>query len=149
MIEFQRATAPLIGMLDMLEESFEEDGIPEEPRRGLRRVRDDAQRVADRADAFRHPLGDILAVNATLVSQRLGEETKRLPETSLAQNDHVKRISAWAAIGLAPAAISSVYSMNFARMPELQWVWGYPFALLLMVASRVGLYILSGRRYWL
>ncbi|HLS32709.1 MAG TPA: magnesium and cobalt transport protein CorA [Brevibacterium sp.] len=148
-IEFQRATAPLIGMLDTLRESFEEQGVAEELRRRLRHVRDDAHRGADRADAFRHSLGDILAVNATLVSQRLGEETKRLTETSLAQNDQVKRISAWAAIGLAPAVISSIYGMNFARMPELQWVWGYPFALVLMLASGLALYVLFRRKHWL
>jgi len=56
-IEFQRATAPLIGMLDTLRESFEEQGVAEELRRRLRHVRDDAHRGADRADAFRHSLG--------------------------------------------------------------------------------------------
>jgi magnesium transporter len=39
--------------------------------------------------------------------------------------------------------------MNFRFMPELQWVWGYPFALGLMVMLGVGLYVVFKRRDWL
>ncbi len=148
-IEFQRATTPLIDLLDTLEQVFEDDDMAEELVRRWRHVHDDAHRVAERAEAFRQLLGNILSVNATLVGQRLGEETKRLTETSVAQNDQVKRISAWAAIGLVPAVISSIYGMNFARMPELHWAWGYPFALLLMAVSALGLYVLFTRKGWL
>ena len=49
--------------------------------------------------------------------------------TSLAQNEEVKRISAWAAIFFAPSLVASVYGMNFQHMPELTWQLGYPFAL--------------------
>jgi magnesium transporter len=36
---------------------------------------------------------------------------------------------------LPPTLIASVYGMNFEAMPELEWVFGYPLALLLMAAS--------------
>jgi magnesium transporter len=36
---------------------------------------------------------------------------------------------------LPPTLIASIYGMNFAHMPELQWPWGYPFALGLMALS--------------
>jgi magnesium transporter len=39
--------------------------------------------------------------------------------------------------------------MNFDAMPELQWRYGYPFALLLMVLVAVTLYTLFKRRGWL
>ena len=39
--------------------------------------------------------------------------------------------------------------MNFRHMPELDWFFGYPFALLLMVATCFGLYTLFKRRHWL
>ena len=48
-------------------------------------------------------------------------ETKALSEASDAQNDQVKKISAWAAILFAPTLIGTVYGMNFDHMPELHW----------------------------
>jgi magnesium transporter len=39
--------------------------------------------------------------------------------------------------------------MNFVHVPELDWVLGYPFALLLMAVTCVGLYALFKRRRWL
>jgi magnesium transporter len=65
------------------------------------------------------------------------------------QNDEVKKISAWAAIGFAPTAIASIYGMNFTNMPELKWYLGYPFALGLMVLTAVLLYVAFKRRGWL
>jgi magnesium transporter len=39
--------------------------------------------------------------------------------------------------------------MNFDYMPELQWVFGYPFALALMAGIGVGLYVVFKRLKWL
>jgi magnesium transporter len=61
----------------------------------------------------------------------------------------VKRISAWAAILFAPTLIGTVYGMNFDRMPELHWQYGYPFALGLMAIVCGGLYLIFKRRGWL
>ena len=61
----------------------------------------------------------------------------------------MKRVSSWAAIGFAPALIASIYGMNFRSMPELTWRYGYPYALLLMAAVCVFLYIMFRRRDWL
>jgi magnesium transporter len=74
---------------------------------------------------------------------------RSLTETSVAQNEEVKKISAWAAIGFAPTIVGTIYGMNFDHMPELHWYYGYPFALFLMVASSTALYILFKRRKWL
>jgi magnesium transporter len=49
----------------------------------------------------------------------------------------------------APMLVGTVYSMNFDYMPELHWVFGYPFALLLMVMISLTLYLISKRRGWL
>jgi magnesium transporter len=104
--------------------------------------------VIERVAGFRQSLTDILAVNATLVNQAQNEEVKRLTEASFAQNEEVKRISAWAAIIFAPTLIGTVYGMNF-DMPELHWALGYPFALFLMVATGVVLWLIFRRRGWL
>lgn len=148
-IEFQRATAPLTGMLEALQAGFAKYAVHDELHKHLRDVADHAHHVAERAAAFRELLSNILTVNATLVGQRQNEETRRLTETSLAQNDEVKKISAWAAIIFAPTVVSSVYGMNFDHMPELGWMWGYPFGLLLMATSAGVLYSVFKRRDWL
>jgi magnesium transporter len=148
-IEFQRATSPLLGMLDGLMAGFEKYGTDEELQRYLRDVADHATTVAERVDGFRQMLADILTVNATLVGQAQNEEIKALTEASYDQNEEIKKVSAWAAILFAPTLIGTVYGMNFDHMPELSWVFGYPFALALMLVVSLTLYAIFKRRGWL
>jgi magnesium transporter len=148
-IEFQRATRPLLGMLEGLMAGFDKYGTDEELQRYLRDVADHATTVAERVDGFRQMLADILTVNATLVSQAQNEEMKNLTEASFAQNEEIKKVSAWAAILFAPTLIGTVYGMNFRHMPELGWVFGYPFALGLMLAVSLTLYVAFKGRGWL
>ena len=107
-IEFQRATAPLE---DILARLIDEPQVEEEEGRYLRNIPDHAIRAKDQADAFRALLQNILSVNLTL-------ETKAMTEASHAQNEQVKRISAWAAILFAPTLVGTIYGMNFEHMPE-------------------------------
>ena len=148
-IEFQRATSPLLGILDGLMAGFEKYETDEELQRYLRDVADHATTVAERVDGFRQMLADILTVNATLVSQAQNEEIKNLTEASYDQNEEIKKVSAWAAILFAPTLIGTVYGMNFEHMPELGWVFGYPFALTLMLLVSLTLYAIFKRRGWL
>src|SRR6266540_6556835 len=148
-IEFQRATRPLLGMLKALMAGFDKYGTDEELQRYLRDVADHATTVVERVDGFRQMLQDILTVNATLVNQKQNDEMKHLTESSYAQNEEVKKVSAWAAILFAPTLIGTIYGMNFKHMPELHWVFGYPFALALMLVTSLTLYFLFKRRGWL
>jgi len=148
-IEFQRATRPLVGMLKALIAGFDKYGTDEELQRYLRDVADHATIVVERVDGFRQMLQDILTVNATLVNQQQNEEMKNLTEASYTQNEEVKKVSAWAAILFAPTLIGTVYGMNFDHMPELHWIHGYPYALALMIFTSLTLYILFKRRGWL
>ena len=148
-IEFQRATKPLLGILTALEGGFEKYDINVELQRNLRDVHDHAIRITERVDAFRALLQNALTVHTTLVGQRQNEEMRSLTESSLAQNEEVKRISAWAAILFAPTLVGTVYGMNFDHMPELHWAAGYPLALALMLATSVTLYAVFKRRGWL
>jgi magnesium transporter len=141
-VEFQRATRPLTLILDALVGGFEKYGIDDELRSYLRDVTDHATTAVERADSFRQMLQDILTVNATLVTQAQNEEMK-------AQNEEVKKISAWAAILFAPTLIGTIYGMNFRTMPELHWYYGYPFALALMAAVCGALYLVFKGRGWL
>ncbi|WP_121188483.1 magnesium and cobalt transport protein CorA [Nocardiopsis sp. Huas11] len=148
-IEFQRATRPLLRITDDLTAGFDKYGTDEELQRRLRDVADHATTAAERVDGFRQMLQNILAVNATLVSQAQNEEMKLLAEAGHSQNNELKRISSWAAILFAPTLIGTVYGMNFTRMPELDWAFGYPFSVGLMALVCVCLYVVFKRRDWL
>ncbi len=79
----------------------------------------------------------------------VGAEMKALTEASYQQNEEVKRISAWAAILFAPTLVGTVYGMNFKNMPELDWRFGYPFAVGLMLAVSLVLFAVFKRRGWI
>ena len=148
-VEFQRAVKPLTGMLGALMAGFDKYGVDPELQRYLRDVQDHAIRVNEQVAGFRDLLQNILSVNLTLVGLQQNEEVKSLSEAAIEQNDEVKRISAWAAILFAPTLIGTVYGMNFDHMPELHWVLGYPFALLLMLLVSASLYLIFRHRGWL
>jgi magnesium transporter len=148
-IDFQRAVAPLMSMLAALEGGFDKYQVDEELRRSLRDVADHVAHAIERIDSLRAALRDILQVNSILVAEKQNEEMTALSRMSNAQNDEVKKISAWAAIGFAPTAIASIYGMNFRHMPELGWYFGYPFAIGLMIFVGVALYWAFKRRDWL
>src|SRR5215218_7780730 len=134
-IEFQRATEPLPAILDRLISGAEGPDVDAELQRYLHLVQDRALRITERVEGFRQLLQNILSVNLT--------------GASIAQNDQVKKISAWAAILFAPTLIGTVYGMNFDYMPELHWTFGYPFAMVLMLMVSVTLYLVFKRRGWL
>ena len=144
-IEFQRATQPLVGILRDLTSGVENPDL----QRYLRDVQDHALKITEQVAGFRELLQNILSVNLTLVGVSQNEEVKTLSEASIAQNNEVKKISAWAAILFAPTLAGTVYGMNFDHMPELHWALGYPFALVLMLLISVSLYVIFKRRGWL
>lgn len=148
-IEFQRATRPLLDILAGLEAGFDKYGTDEELRRYLTDVADHATTAAERVDGFRQTLSDILTLNATLVSQAQNEEVRQLTVASYTQNEEVKKVSAWAAILFAPTIVGTIYGMNFDHMPELHWIAGYPFALGLMLSVSLILYTIFKKRGWL
>jgi magnesium transporter len=138
-IDFQRAT---VALPDILRRLIDDVASDDEERRYLRDVEDHALRVHDQTTRFRELLQNILSVNLTL-------ETKTLNETSIAQNEEVKKISAWAAILFAPSVVGTIYGMNFKHMPELKWELGYPMALGLMLLVSVVLFAVFKRRRWI
>ncbi|GAA0990843.1 magnesium and cobalt transport protein CorA [Subtercola frigoramans] len=147
-IDFQRATRPLDEMLRPLLDDLKDDADLE-IRRHLRDVLDHVLRIIDRSEALRTLLENSLTVHSTLIAQKQNDEMSRMTETSLAQGEQVKRISAWAAVLFAPTLVAAIYGMNFTNMPELKWFLGYPFAVALMLGSGVALYVAFKRRGWL
>ena len=68
---------------------------------------------------------------------------------SVEQNAIIKIFSVAAVIFLPPTLVGTVYGMNFEHMPELDWLLGYPFALVLMVMSAILPYWFFRQRGWL
>jgi magnesium transporter len=68
---------------------------------------------------------------------------------NIEQNAIIKIVSVAAVVFLPPTLIASVYGMNFETMPELQWDYGYPMAVVLMIVAAVLPFLWFKRRGWL
>jgi magnesium transporter len=101
----------------------------------FRDVYDHLLRINQSIDSLRDMLTTAISVNLSLVS--------------IQENETVKRLAAYAALVAVPTMIAGVYGMNFQHMPELGWVWGYPFALGLMVVLDGYLFYRFRRAKWL
>jgi magnesium transporter len=148
-IEFQRATKPLVGMMSQLIAGAAKYGTPDELVEYFRDVQDHAIQVQEQVSGLRELLQNILNTNIAVVSLQQNEETKAMTQASLRQNDEVKRISSWAAILFAPTLIGTVYGMNFVHMPELAWKYGYLFSVILMFAVSLLMWAWFRRNGWL
>ncbi len=70
-------------------------------------------------------------------------------ESTNAQNEITKRLTGWAAFIAVPTFIASVYGMNFELIPPSGKIQGFWFALALMSAAAVGLYVYFKKREWI
>ena len=68
---------------------------------------------------------------------------------NLEQNNIIKLFSVMAVVLMPPTLIASVYGMNFKVMPELEWVHGYPMALLMMLIAAIVPYWIFKWKKWL
>jgi magnesium transporter len=68
---------------------------------------------------------------------------------TLEQNFVMKVFSVFAVIFMPPTLIAGIYGMNFEHMPELKWLHGYPFALVLILASAIIPFWVAKRSRWL
>jgi len=68
---------------------------------------------------------------------------------NIQQNAIIKIFSVAAVIFLPPTLVGTVYGMNFEHMPELKWLYGYPFSIFLMILSAILPYLWFKRKGWL
>jgi magnesium transporter len=101
----------------------------------LQDVYDHIVRITDSIDTYRDLLSSALDAFLSVQSNRLNQIVKILTITSI--------------VLMSDALIAGIYGMNFDRMPELRWTYGYPFALGLMVVISVGLVLFFRWRKWL
>ncbi|GAA1666585.1 magnesium/cobalt transporter CorA [Glycomyces endophyticus] len=132
-LEFQNAVRPLVAFAH-----------------ALRERRTDADVFAHKG--FSDVGGHLIRVDAALetcMSLLTTVLTAHQGQIGTWQNEDTKKISAWAAIAIAPTIISGIYGMNFDDMPELHWAVGYPLALAAMVVVCVLLHRGFKRNGWL
>jgi magnesium transporter len=101
----------------------------------FRDVHDHLIRIGGRLDAIRDTISTAIQVNLSMVS--------------IDESEVNKCLAAWAAIFAVFTAFAGVWGMNFKFMPELEWKWGYPMALAVMVAVCVYLYRRFRKAGWL
>jgi len=147
-IDLRHATAPLPMIMDRLEH-YVGSRMPGGEAPAYREIADRSRYIDTRVAAFRETLDNALTIHATIVDQRRNDQMSEMTRTSIEQNDQVKKISSWAAIGFAPTLVAGIYGMNFHDMPELSWPWGYPFAIALMAAVSTGLYLVFKKKDWI
>jgi len=101
----------------------------------FRDVYDHLKRINGTLDTLRDTIGTAIQVNLSMVTIEESENTKRL--------------AAWGGIFAVATAFAGIWGMNFAQMPELQWQYGYPMALVLITATCALLYRRFRRMGWL
>jgi magnesium transporter len=134
LMSLRRAVAPLEVPLQKLSER-QIDVVPQTMRSYFRDVLDHAIRVRDGVAGLDELLSSILQAS--------------LARTQMADNEDMRKISAWAGIIAVPTAIAGIYGMNFEFMPELRWRIGYPLVLLVIIGSCLLLYRGFKRNGWL
>ncbi len=56
---------------------------------------------------------------------------------NIEQNNTFRILTVVSVVGVPPTLVASMYGMNFKHMPELDWAYGYPYALALILMSAV------------
>ena len=92
----------------------------------FRDVIDHLERLSHGTDTLREAVATALSVNLGLIT--------------IAQSEVTRKLAAGAALVAVPTLIAGIYGMNFRNMPELNWIFGYPLALAIMVG--VDIYLL-------
>jgi magnesium transporter len=101
----------------------------------FRDVHDHLHRISASLDSIRDTIATAIQVNLSMVAIEESEVNKRL--------------AAWAAIFAICTAFAGVWGMNFKFMPELEWKYGYPFAIAVMVGVCLYLHHRFKKAGWL
>ena len=124
-IEFRRAVLPLVQPLTKLAQGDVEFIDPEFAMQ-FADVRDHLLKVMDEVEFMNDLIDAALHANSALIQVK--------------QNEDMRKITAWVAIGAVPTMVAGIYGMNFDHMPELRWTYGYPAVL-------IGLGVVCGLLY--
>jgi len=134
LIEFKRSVVPLGPPLLRLA-TRDLPVIPPEAKAYFRELADHHTEAREAMSAFDEVLTSILQAG--------------LARASVADNEDMRRISAWVAIVAVPTMVAGVYGMNFAYMPELTWRYGYFAVLIVLGMIMISLYVGFKRNRWM
>ncbi|MFF1294579.1 MULTISPECIES: magnesium/cobalt transporter CorA [unclassified Streptomyces] len=134
LLELKRAVVPLTRPIEELS-TRPIRAVAPEIQAYFRDVSDHLLRAKDQIAAFDELLNSILQAH--------------LAQVSVAQNEDMRKITAWAAIVAVPTMVCGVYGMNFEHMPELRWAFGYPLVLGVIAVACLTLYRGFRRNGWL
>ncbi len=114
---------------------LEVDGMPPELAARLKTLGGDVKSLLEHDNFLQTQIQFLLDSNLGLIS--------------IQQNAIMKTLAAATVIFLPPTLIGSIYGMNFEKMPELHWHFGYVYALALMVSSAIGSLLYFRAKRWL
>ncbi|KUL53603.1 MULTISPECIES: magnesium and cobalt transport protein CorA [unclassified Streptomyces] len=134
LLELKRAVVPLGRPLQILATQPMRIIAPE-IQAYFRDVDDHLKRATEQIAAFDELLNSILQAH--------------LAQVTVAQNEDMRKITAWAAVVAVPTMVCGMYGMNFDHMPELHWQFGYPLVMGLIAAVCTALYRGFRRNGWL
>ena len=101
----------------------------------FRDVHDHLVRLNSSLDSLRDTIASALQANLAMVT--------------IEDNEVTRRVAAWAGMFAVPTAFAGIWGMNFEHMPELEWYYGYPFALFLIAGACAFLYWRFKKSGWL
>jgi magnesium transporter len=101
----------------------------------FRDISDHLVRLNQSIDSLRDMVTTAISVSLSLIT--------------LQENEVTKRLAAYGALIAVPTLIAGIYGMNFQYMPEIQWVHGYPVALLLMAFIDLYMFFRFRKAKWL
>ncbi|WP_329340414.1 magnesium/cobalt transporter CorA [Streptomyces sp. NBC_00663] len=134
LLELKRAVVPLARPIEELS-TRPIRVVSSEIQAYFRDVSDHLLRAKEQIAAFDELLNSILQAH--------------LAQVTVAQNEDMRKITAWAAIVAVPTMVCGVYGMNFEHMPELHWTFGYPMVLGVISVACLALYRGFRRNGWL
>ncbi|MFH8564343.1 magnesium and cobalt transport protein CorA [Streptomyces sp. NPDC017988] len=134
LLELKRAVVPLGRPLQVLATQPMRVIAPE-IQAYFRDVDDHLKRATEQIAAFDELLNSILQAH--------------LAQVTVAQNEDMRKITAWAAVIAVPTMVCGMYGMNFDHMPELHWKYGYPVVMGLVMTVCFTLYRGFRRSGWL
>lgn len=134
MIFLRKSVWPLREVINALERG-ESPLVKDTTRIYLKDVYDHTIQVIDTVETFRDMLSGMLDIYLSSLSNRL--------------NSVMKVLTIIATIFMPLTFLAGVYGMNFKYMPELEWHWGYPLILLVMITIAVSMLIYFKIKKWM
>ncbi|MGH8729998.1 MAG: magnesium/cobalt transporter CorA [Burkholderiales bacterium] len=134
LMRLRRAVSPLSEICSQLMR-FDVKLIPDEMNPYFRDVQDHVIHINEDTDNMREMLGTALNANISLLS--------------VGQSEVTRKLAGWAAILAIPTMVGGIYGMNFERMPELEWRFGYPLVLGVIALACFLVYRRLKRAGWL